>query len=294
MTRVQLDQFETLLALVDEGSFELASRRLGVTSSAVSQRLKAMESMLGQVVVRRTNPVTVTDAGERLLAYARQFALLSSDAAEAIGSLGQPATMAIAVNADSLATWFLPAIAEAERSVSVAFELRRDDQDHTAELLRRGSVSGAVTSSSAPVQGCDSVRLGVLRYTAVCTPAFAERYLGGEAVADRLPGAPVVLFDRKDALQERFSPAAAESAGARRHYIPSSLEFATAVGLGLGWGVLPEQQCADAIRAGTLVEITGGDPVDVELYWQSWNLRSPTLEAVTAAILRTARATLRQ
>ncbi|BDI22016.1 LysR family transcriptional regulator ArgP [Herbiconiux sp. L3-i23] len=292
MIRLQLDQLATLVALVDEGTFDKAARRLGVTPSAVSQRVKAMESQLGQIVLDRTTPVSTTPAGATLLTYARRFALLAADAERAIGEIGASPTLAVAVNADSLATWFVDALAEAERRVPVAFEIHRDDQDHTAEMLRSGIVAAAVTSSKAAVQGCTSTRLGVVRYLAVCSPRFAERHFTGAPTRSSLAGAPVVLFDRKDELQDRFH---AETQGAgRRHYIPSSVEFATAIRLGLGWGVLPEQQCSELLKSGELVSVAGGDPVDVELYWQAWNLKSATLDAVTEAVVRTARGALRR
>jgi LysR family transcriptional regulator (chromosome initiation inhibitor) len=293
MTRLQLDQLETLVALVEVGTFDGAARRLGVSASAVSQRVKAMESSLGQIVLQRTNPVTATAAGESLLGYARQFMLLAADAAAHLGATGEAANLPIAVNADSLATWFLPALAAAQAAVDASFELIRDDQDHTADALRAGAVVAAVTSAAVPVQGCISTRLGVLRYLAVCSPDFANRHLDGRASSDSLDAAPVVLFDRKDELQDRFSGGGEASRG-RRIFVPSSDEFARAVRLGIGWGMLPEQQCDEALASGELVAIAGGAPVDVELHWQVWNLRSPTLLAVTDAVVRTARDLLRQ
>lgn len=294
-TPLDLVQMQTLLALVDEGSFDAAARRLHVTASAVSQRVKAMESALGGIVVERSNPVRATALGSVALRYARQVESLVGEAArELTGGGGEASTVSIAVNSDSLSTWFLPALA-APAASGVVFDLHRDDQDHTTSLLKSGTVSAAVTSVRVPVQGCSSTRLGELRYLPVCTPGFADRWLSGKPEAERLDGVPVVDFDRKDGLQARyFRDATGRELASPRHHVPSSREFADAVLLGLGWAVLPEQQSLAALERGELVSIEGGSPIDVELNWQIWNLRSSTLDTVTEAVVSAARQSLRQ
>ncbi len=316
---MQSDQLATLVALVNEGSFDAAARRLHVTASAVSQRVKAMEQQAGQVLVRRTTPVTPTEAGAVMLRFGRQMALLDADMQRELRQQGgfaglsdgddpTVATMAIAVNADSLATWFLGALAEIADERVVAFDLHREDQEHTTRLLRAGTVMAAVTSTREPVQGCVTTPLGAMRYRAVCAPGFRERWLGGSGSGSGESGsgsgsggtapagllrAPVVQFDRNDDLQEAFLRAnGGEGSRGPRHLIPTSDDFARAVALGLGWGVLPEQQCLGPIAAGALVELAPGSPVDVPLFWQRWNLRSPLLDAVSAAVVEAAAASL--
>lgn len=279
---MQQDHLETLAALVDEGSFDAAARRLHITSSAVSQRMKALEQSTGQVLVRRTAPVSPTDAGRILLRHARQVALLEADTRQALGAGTGATRIALAVNADSLATWFLPALAGF--GPGIAFDLHREDQEHTHALLRDGTVMAAVTATSDPVQGCRVEPLGVMRYRAVCAPGFD---------AADLATAPVVHFDRNDDLQEAFlRRRGLPTDAAPRSYIPTSDDFARAVALGLGWGVLPVQQCLGPLAAGELVELAPGEPVDVPLHWQRWNLASPTLDAVSEAVRRAAGAAL--
>ncbi|GAA4674229.1 LysR family transcriptional regulator ArgP [Frondihabitans cladoniiphilus] len=294
------DQLGTLLALVEEGTFERAAARLHVTGSAVSQRVKAMEHAAGRVLVVRTTPVGLTEAGDVLLRHARQVALLEADTARALGGAdGAGAVpMALAVNADSLATWFLPALAPVAADHDVVFELHREDQENTTSLLRSGTVLAAVTSTREAVQGCLTTPLGAMRYRAVCSPAFAARWRGvhptGSGVS-WLQAAPVVAFDRTDDLQDAFLRRhVAGSAGGPRHHIPTSDDFARAIALGFGWGMLPELQCTDAIASGALVDVAPRSPVDVELHWQRWNLASPLLDAVTAAVRAAARTGLRR
>jgi len=291
----QFDHLHTLTTLIDEGTFEAAARRLHVTASAVSQRVRAMEQSTGKVLVQRTNPVRTTDAGDVVLRYARQVLLLDADAAAELrldggdpdgggGGAGR-VSVPLAVNADSLATWFLDALADLPAELGAVFEIHREDEEHTTSLLRSGTVMAAVTSTPEAVQGCTVAGLGAMRYRAVCSPEFDARHLGGRADPELLPQAPVVNFDRRDDLQDRF---VRESAGREptgpRHYIPASEDFARTVLLGFGWGVVPERQCASEIAAGRLVELAPGHPVDVRLYWQRWNLRSPALDRISEVV----------
>ena len=295
MQRFTLDQLETLRALVEDGTFDKAARRLHVTASAVSQRVKAMEQSCGRVLVQRTTPVELTPAGAVVLRYARQVELLEADTERALrenGSAERPVLVSLAVNADSLATWFLGALAGVADEFAITFDLHREDQEHTISLLRSGAVMAAVTSDRESIQGCVTEPLGRMRYRAVATPAFVTRWLA--AGLARLSEAPVVTFDRNDDLQDAFLRAHAGGRGdPPRHFIPTSHDFARAVLLGLGWGVLPEQQCLAEIADGRLVELAAAHPVDVPLYWQRWNLSSPLLDAVSAAVRAQAGRTLR-
>lgn len=293
-----LDQVRTLLAAVDEGTFEAAAEVLHVTPSAVSQRVKALEQRTGRVLLLRTKPVRLTESGEVVVRFGRQLTRLERDAAEelGIGDTTAPATLPIAVNADSLATWFLPALAGLAEDLGVCFDLHRDDQDHTAQLLRQGRVMAAVTSSPEPVQGCSVRTLGRMRYRAMAAPGFVARYLADGPQGELLPSVPVVVFDRKDDLQDRFlrELAPGRPPGRFRMYVPSSESFVEAVAAGLGWGMIPDAQAAAHRAAGTLIDLAPARPVDVTLYWQQWKLDSPALAAVAEAVVRTAARDLAQ
>lgn len=294
----QSDHLRTLLALVEEGTFEAAAQRLRVTSSAVSQRVKALEQAAGQILVQRSNPVLPTEAGAIVLRLARQVALLDTDARTALrvdGADGTAFAMAVAVNADSLATWFLEAVAPLAASGAVVFDIHREDQEHTTSLLRSGAVMAAVTSTPDAVQGCSVEPLGAMRYRAVCTPRFRHDHgvVPGDIAA--LARAPRVDFDRRDDLQTDFvrRSSGAEGAAARaRHFVPTSSDFARAVVLGFGWAMLPEQQCTAELESGQLVEIAPAEYTEVRLFWQRWNLASDLLDAVSDAVRQGARASL--
>ncbi|WP_424920017.1 LysR family transcriptional regulator ArgP [Streptomyces sp. wa1064] len=291
MSELPLDQVRTLLAVVDEGTFDSAANALRLTPSAVSQRVKALEQRTGRVLLMRTKPVRPTESGEVVVRFARQLARLEHDAQTALGMSGpgEPITLPIAVNSDSLATWFLPALRRVPEELGLCYELRREDQDHTAALLREGLAMAAVTSSPEAVTGCSVRRLGRMRYLPVASPGFADRWLGrreGTALRELIADAPVIGFDRRDDLQDAFVRRLGPGprASTRRHLVPTSEGFANAVATGMGWGMVPEVQAEPLLSSGRLVRLTPDHTVDVPLYWQQWKLESPALAAVSEAV----------
>ncbi|MGW8064159.1 LysR family transcriptional regulator ArgP [Streptomyces ziwulingensis] len=291
-----LEQVRTLLAVVDEGTFDAAAAALHVTPSAVSQRVKALEQRTGRVLLLRTKPVRATDSGAVLVRLARQMIRLERDAYAELGlsGAGEPTRVSVAVNADSLATWFLGALTRVPPEPRLCFELRREDEDHTAALLREGVVMAAVTSSPDPVPGCTVQRLGRMRYLPCAEPGFAARHLDGP-LRQSLGEAPVVVFDRRDDFQDGFARRFGhDGASAVRHHVPTSEGFAEAVAAGLGWGMVPEPQARPLLRSGRLVAFAPDLPVDVSLYWQQWRLDSPALATVAGAVVSAAARALRK
>jgi LysR family transcriptional regulator (chromosome initiation inhibitor) len=291
-----LDQLRALAAAVTHGSLDAAAAVLHVTPSAVSQRLRALESAAGQVLLVRSRPVRPTPAGATLVRLARQVELLLADAnrelAVSAGEQGGGSlpVLPVAVNADSLATWVLPALASVAGVAQV--DVHREDETRTSELLRDGRVVAAVTTEARPVAGCRSTRLGSLRYRPMATPRYVERWLPAGPSAEALERAPVVVFDRADELQHGYARSRGAGPDAPMHHVPSSADFVEAILLGMGWGMLPEQQSARHERTGALVPLEAGGAVDVVLHWQRWALRTPSLDALTDAVLAAAQAHL--
>jgi LysR family transcriptional regulator (chromosome initiation inhibitor) len=288
---LQPAQLATLEAVVDLGTFDAAARRLQVTPSAVSQRVRALERAAGQVLVRRTTPCRATPAGQALLRLARQVRLLTDEAVLALGT-DEVVGLAVAVNADSLATWWRPVLAEVATWDAVALRLQVEDQAFSADLLRSGDVLAAVTSEPSPVQGCVVEPLGTLRYTPAAAPVLAERYRLGRGYD--WAAMPVVVVDDKDALQHDVLAARGVAAPRTVHQVPTSADLLEAVRLGLGWACIPQPQLTPALRAGDLVPLTTRQHVDVALHWQRWRLESPLLERLTGAVHAAARRHLRR
>lgn len=294
---MQLDsaQLNAFACVIDEGSFERAAAVLHVTRSAVSQRVKLLEERVGQVLVRRATPCTTTEAGQALYRHAREVALSEADALTAIGGGQQTSTrLAIGVNADSLATWFPHAMAQAAEDQGITFDIHVEDQDHSANLLRQGRVMAAVTADPQPVQGCKVLPLGTLRYRALASPAFMQRHFAQGVNAAALAQAPMLVFNRKDALQARFGGRITRRKLAPPvHWVPEAHAFVMATRGGLGWGMTPDPMVQDDLRTGTLMELIAGKPVDVPLYWQYWRLNVNALHRMTDAVQQAAAHVLR-
>ena len=285
-------QLAALVAVVDHGTFEAAARELHVTASAVSQRIRALESAAGQVLVRRASPCTATPAGATLVRLGRAQALLQAEARTALEpDEGRRTELGLAVNADSLATWFRDVLAEAATWDDTVLRLEVEDQAHSHELLRRGETLAAVTSDPEPVQGCSVEPLGTMRYVAAAAPALLERSGAREPDWRRMP---VVVFNAKDTLQHDLLAEVGAGAVPPTHRVPTSTDFLEAVVVGLGWGMVPEPQLLPLEATGRLVRLRPDRPVDVPLHWQRWRLDSLLLGRVTEAVRRAASAHLRR
>ena len=293
--RIPFELAETLAVVVDEGTLDAAARRLHVTPSAVSQRIKALEEQLGRLVLVRSKPARPTEAGMSVIRLARQLALLEHDALAELGAdEGESAltSVPLAVNADSLATWFLEPLARLAERHPVVFDLHRDDQDFTAGLLESGTVMGAVTSRAAPVAGCRVLGAGrhALRGR---RHAVVRRAVAAEAIAGR-------RWRTRRSWTSTAATTCRTSGSRSRAWIPRIRRGTTCrrpttsrrpCGSGSAGRMLPRFQSHDALERGELV-LLGGPPVDVALHWQQWNLRSPLLDAIADAIVAEGRRVL--
>jgi LysR family transcriptional regulator (chromosome initiation inhibitor) len=291
-------QLRALAAVVREGSFERAAATLHVTPSAVSQRIKGLEDRVGRLLVQRTTPAVATADGQVLVRLAEQAALLEHDALNRLGVADDVprATLPVAVNHDSLETWFMEAALDFASRTQGSLDLRAEDQDHTAELLRSGAVLGAVTTLPEAVQGCRLHALGSMRYAATCSPAFHQRYFAEGVNAQSLAHAPVLVYNRKDALQGRFARRVLRGATWQPPvwWLPSARAFVRASLAGLGWTMNPLPLVRDDLEAGRLVLLRARAFEDTPLYWQHWRVESDTMSALTDAVLAAARALVRR
>ena len=284
-----------IAAVAREGSFERAARVLHITPSAVSQRVKLLEERLGAVLIVRGQPCSATEIGARICRHAELVSVLVSELRRELPMLPKDspdtphASLRIAVNADSLSTWFIHAMADFGLEDGALLSLTLADEDHTAEWLRRGYVLGAVTSVGTAVQGCRIRRLGSLRYVATASPHFVRRWFAAGISADALARAPSLLFDSNDRLQELWARRSVRRDVALPvHRIPSTQGFIDAALAGVGWGMNPLSLVRAHLKAGTLVELAPDTPVDVPLYWQATRLKVPVLERLTRSVIRAA------
>jgi LysR family transcriptional regulator (chromosome initiation inhibitor) len=248
--------------------------------------------------------VRATPAGQALLAHIKQVRMMEADV---LGGLQGTSThsgarkavswqsLSVAINADSVDSWFLPGVAAMLLRHHVLLDIMIDDQDHTHDALKSGDVMGCVTTLAEPMRGCVAEPLGLMRYRCVAAPAVLKRCRtsAGAVSVHKLLTQPAVIFNRKDALQDAFL---AQHFGLQqphypRHFAPAVEAFETAIELGLGWGMVPEQHLA---QRPTLQDLLPGATVDVALYWQHWAREAPSAQRLTEAVKAAARLHLRQ
>ena len=297
MSTFDPDALECLAAIVEEGGFERAAVRLSITQSAVSQRLRSLEVQVGTVLIVRSRPLKATTAGRLLLKHAMQMRLLRADlerdlkemAPGVAGVAGEDERISIAINADSIATWALPALSPLAHQ-GLGLEIITDDQDFTFEWLREGRVLGCVTTLPAALRSCKVVPLGAMRYVAVSEPAFAAARCPDGLNPHNFSRLPFIAFNRKDDLQAEFVAGVCglKHVSLSQMYVPSSEGQVRAVLAGWGVSVLPELQVRTHLRSGALVDLVPGQALNVSLYWHCWNLDSAVLDALTHALTTSA------
>ena len=286
------DALECLAAIVEEGGFERAAVRLSVTQSAVSQRLRALEAQVGTVLLVRSRPIKPTSAGRLLIKHAMQMRLLRADLETDLqdltpgtGALGEEDRISIAINADSIATWALPALGEMVRE-GLPLEIITDDQDFTHEWLREGQVLGCVTTLKQALRGCKVLPLGVMHYVAIASPTYAKAHCPQGLTPHNFRSIPFIAFNRKDDLQTEF---VSRACGLRRvalsqRFVPSVEGQVQAALAGWGACVLPELKVAHLLASGELVDLAPKVTLPVNLYWHCWNLDSAVIDRLTAAL----------
>ena len=282
-----------LSAVLNEGSFDAAAVVLHVTPSAVSQRIRALEERAGTALLVRSQPTQATEAGQVIYQHAETVALLEQALAAQFrpsDDSDAPVRARIAVNADSLDTWFIGVMARAQAESGLVFDVTSVDQDHTLNLLRAGDVQAAVTTEKQAVAGCDVTPLGSLRYVATCSPEFAQKWFPEGVTAQAIEQAPALVFDRRDNLQDHW--VRAEFGGTvpirRQHMLPSTKGFVSAAEAGLGWGMNPENLVTEKLRRGRLVAMGRQPTFDTPLYWQVSRVVAGPLSPLTRAVIQVA------
>lgn len=297
MSTFDPDALECLAAIVEEGGFERAAQRLSITQSAVSQRLRALEAQVGTVLIVRSRPLKATSAGQLLLKHTKQMRLLRADlerdlrelAPSSTGGTREEERVSIAINADSIATWALPALNDLAHQ-GLPMEVITDDQDFTHGWLREGQVLGCVTTLKQALRGCKVLPLGAMKYVAVAQPAYAQAHCPRGLTPHNFRDVPFVAFNRKDDMQTEF---VSKAFGLKRItlnqlFVPSSEGQVRAVLAGWGLSVVPELLARGLLEQGHLVNVAPAHVLPIQLYWHCWNLESDVLDALTDALTRAA------
>ncbi len=293
--RLEYPLLEALAAVVREGTFEAAARSLNITQSAVSQRVKLLEERAGAVLIVRGRPCVATEYGQKLYRHVEQVHLLEHDLRKSLTSIdnpssGMPAVIRIAVNSDSLATWFPDVIQRAGTELNLNFDIIPDDQEYTAERLRSGEALAAVTAEANPLHGCRRVSLGAIEYLAVATPRFVAINFRDGVSREAVSKTTHLVYNRKDLLpQQWLLNSFGESGPLFGHLLPSFSGYLACCLNGAGWGMMPRFSVQSHLDGDSLLELVPGTSVIVHLYWQSSGPGSEIMKALSSIVVEVAR-----
>ncbi|MFT5643147.1 MAG: LysR family transcriptional regulator (chromosome initiation inhibitor) [Janthinobacterium sp.] len=284
---------EAFRAVIETGSFEQAATRLHLTSPAISQRVRSLESQLGNALIVRSRPARATRIGQLLMQYLKRAQLLETDLANELAlQQDAPLTLVLALNADTVGTWFFPALSEILIHENVLLDLTVEDQDHTYTLLESGLAIGCISTEPKPMRGCSAELLGVMRYWLLATSAFSQRWFPDGLTREAARSAPVVSHTHKDTLQSSFlqNNLGLTEGAYPCHYIPGAHSHFNAIRHGLGYGMVP--QLLHHAQHEELISLAPNNPADVALYWHTWKVQSPRMEHLARQIIAAARTVL--
>ena len=291
-----LRELVTLIAIIDEGSFEAAAKVLHVTTGAVSQRIKSLENRLGQPLLIRSNPLCLTAPGEDVMQLARKVKLLQDEALLSIAGADNTSGQAlpIAVNHDSLTCWFSGVLTcFTQQPQMPLLDIRASDNVSTNQLLKSGAVVAAITALDHSVPGCRLHKLGALEYFAVCSKSTYQQCFATGFSFDKLAAVPVVLFDHDDHLDEQlFKLHQCAVADLQRHYIPDSREQLKAILQGAGWGLIPRQLLEEFDHPE--LNYLDCEVLHVDLYWKVWDIASARIQQLERQVIAIAQQQLYQ
>jgi LysR family transcriptional regulator, chromosome initiation inhibitor len=284
---------EAIAMVVAEGGFDKAAKKLFITQSAVSQRVKQLENNTGQLLLTRTTPVRATATGLKLIRHYRQVHILENEINDEVSLKKETGftSIAVGVNADSIATWFIKAVQPFLLKEKILLDIRAEDQELTHRLLRSGEVMGCVSSQKDAFQGCTVHFLGETRYRMVASPEFRDKWFADGVTFEDFSFVPALLFNRKDDLHNKFF----DTIFGQRpteipfHYLPSTEKFVDYIVSGIAYGVLLDQQCDEQIASGKLVELFPSMVLKVDLYWHCWSFSSSLINDFSKALIRNAK-----
>ena len=292
---------DALLAVEREGSFEGAAKALGVTSSAISQRIRLLEERIGAIALNRQAPIKPTPIGATLCRHAETVSMLERHIIHANdypfkSQDRQPIKVKIVVNDDSLSNWFMDVLGkDAEDEHPFIFEISIADQDYSIEEMKHGAALAAICVHKAPVQGFRSTFLGMHGYRATASPAFMERYFQDGVTLDSLRSAPALRYSHQDDLQSQWiEQVFGEQVPHNYHTLPSSHGFVSACTKGIAWGMNPALMVDEMIERGELCELVPDAILNKPLYWHCSRIIATPLQKFTQRVIQIANTQLDQ
>lgn len=279
---------EALYTVQDLQSFEAAAQKLHITQSAVSQRIKGLETFYGKPVITRVLPYRPTELGKQLIGHFTRICLLEEDLEKQIGKTAVTPRISIALNRDSLETWFLDLVKETEVFKNISLEIIADDQELTLDYLKNGLVSACLSTSEKEIQGGRVHFLGNMEYVLVASPKFAKKYFSEGNSKKNLRNAPALKFDQNDRLHERYLEKFFNLDGKELNYhiVPSVAGFRKFALLGYGYALIPKIDIIVELKEKQLVQLYKDKIWDVPLYWHYWAVESKFYQKFNADVIQ--------
>lgn len=276
-----------LATVVECDGFERAGVVLGLSQSAVSQRIKALEVRLGQPVLVRHPHLAPTPAGQRLLTHYQQVQLLERDLRGSLPTLDDQAPrLRIAINADSLVTWWAEAVAAICQQEGLLLDLVIEDQDVGLKRLRDGDVAACLCAAPQPIAGARCVALGEMHYHPLASPAYVARHFPNGPSDEAFQKAPAIVFGPHDQLQHQFLAQCGYHGPFPYHLCPSSEGFVRLAAAGIGYGMMPQLQVGELMASGQLASVAPGHFLAVPLYWHFWRHSGQLIQRLTQHLSR--------
>jgi len=151
MAMLDLELLRSFVSVVDAGGFTRAGERVHRTQSTVSQQIKRLEEDVGQPLLNRNGKdVTPTEAGERLLSYARRLLSLAEEARDVMARPGSEGAIRLGVPEDFAAYRLAKLLAAFSRShPALRLDVRADQSTHLKRDLERGELDLALFKRAA-------------------------------------------------------------------------------------------------------------------------------------------------
>jgi len=265
---------EALYTVQELQSFEEAAKKLHITQSAISQRIKNLEILYGQPLLNRTLPYRATSLGQQLIGHFTRICLLESELEKQLSAVNKP-SIAIALNRDSLETWFMDVIKKTDIFNQIALKVIADDQEKTLEYLKTGQVSACLSTSEKEIMGGKVQFLGDMEYVLAGSPEFVNQHFMKANPKECLAKAVALKFDHHDTLHERYMEKFFGLNGKELNYhiLPSVLGFKQFVLLGYGYGLIPKIDIVNELKKKQLVKVYD-KTWKIPLYWHYWEVES--------------------
>lgn len=285
---------EALHAVIQWRHFESAANKLCITQSAVTQRIKTLEKYYGEPLLVRSSPPKPTPLGEQLIAHYKRVLILE-DSLNTEHSNNKPkGTLSIALNRDSLETWFLKNLQQIDIMDNITLNIIADDQEKTLAYLRQGMVSACLATSKTPITGGVAHYLGDMAYHLVCSPDYAQRYFYSRKQSEWFRDSVALQFDNNDHLHQKYLDKyfSNHDVEINYHVIPSVYGFKSYALQGYGYGLIPKIDIEPELQNKTLIDLLPNQTWRIPLYWHHWELESEIYQQFNRSLIQEARKSL--